>query len=92
MFIHIEYFLNFTWSPCAILWESWLETIVSSYNILWDEFGKCWLELLYCECHLWVSAYMRNHFWSGLSTTKKNKGMNLFFGDYNNLNTQLNEF
>lgn len=43
-----------------------------------------WLSSLYEERHHWVSAFVKDTFWAGMSTTQRSESMNSFFDGYVN--------
>jgi len=56
------------------------------------EFGLIdnqWLTCLYEERHRWVPIYLKGHFWTGLSITRRSESMNAFFDGYINSMTTL---
>ncbi|XP_021744017.1 protein FAR-RED IMPAIRED RESPONSE 1-like [Chenopodium quinoa] len=51
-----------------------------------------WLSDLYEERHMWVPAFMKEHFWVGMKTTQRVESINSFFDGFVNRNTKLHEF
>jgi hypothetical protein len=51
-----------------------------------------WLCSLYDIRTSWVSVYLKNHFWAGMSTTQRSESMNTFFDGYVNSKTTLRQF
>ena len=47
---------------------------------------------LYNERRRWVPSFVRNSFWTGMSTTQHNESMHAFFGEYVNSKTTLKQF
>ncbi|XP_021747672.1 protein FAR1-RELATED SEQUENCE 6-like [Chenopodium quinoa] len=51
-----------------------------------------WLSDLYDERHMWVPAFMKEHFWAGMKTTQRVESINSFFDGFVNRKTRLYEF
>ncbi|XP_021743976.1 protein FAR-RED IMPAIRED RESPONSE 1-like [Chenopodium quinoa] len=59
--------------------------LMSVYELEDDE----WLSNLYDERHMWVPAFMKEHFWAGMKTTQRVESINSFFDDFVNRKTKL---
>jgi hypothetical protein len=53
---------------------------------------NAWLHGLYSERTFWVPTYLKNTFWTGMSTTQRSESMNSFFDGYVHSKTTLKEF
>ncbi|XP_021753308.1 protein FAR1-RELATED SEQUENCE 6-like [Chenopodium quinoa] len=62
--------------------------LLSEYNLLDND----WLSELYEERHMWVPAFMKEHFWAGMKTTQRVESINSFFDGFVNRKTKLYEF
>jgi hypothetical protein len=51
-----------------------------------------WLCGLYSERIFWVSTYLKDVFWGGMTTTQRSESMNIFFYGYVHSSTILKEF
>jgi hypothetical protein len=51
-----------------------------------------WFDELYKIRATWVPAYVKDHFWAGMSTTQRSESMNSFFDGYINSKTSLRAF
>ncbi|XP_021761373.1 protein FAR-RED IMPAIRED RESPONSE 1-like [Chenopodium quinoa] len=65
----------------------WSE-LMSEYNLHDTE----WLFDLYDERHMWVPAFMKEHFWARMKTTQRVESINSFFDGFVNRKTKLYEF
>jgi hypothetical protein len=66
---------------------SW-QTLLECYNLE----DNAWLRGLYNERTFWVSAYLKDVFWAGMTTTQRSESMNAFFDGYVHSSTSLKEF
>ncbi|KAF5449772.1 hypothetical protein F2P56_030184 [Juglans regia] len=64
------------------------DQLISTYNL----HENVWLQSLYIEREHWVSTFLKNVFWTGMSTTHQSKSMNAFFYGYAHAKTNLKEF
>ncbi|KAF5477965.1 hypothetical protein F2P56_004568 [Juglans regia] len=72
-----------------------IEEFENSWNSLNDTFNlheNAWLQSLYAEREFWVSVYLKNSFWAGMSTTQRRESMNAFFDGYVYARTNFKEF
>ncbi|KAH9746193.1 protein FAR1-RELATED SEQUENCE [Citrus sinensis] len=67
--------------------EIWHRMIVE-----YDLCGNDWLHGLYNERDRWVPCYLKDSFWTGMSTTQRSESMNAFFYGYVNSKTALKQF
>lgn len=51
-----------------------------------------WLKSIYEIRKKWVPAYVKDHFWAGMSTTQRSESINAFFDKYVNSRTSLQVF
>ncbi|XP_021734046.1 protein FAR-RED IMPAIRED RESPONSE 1-like [Chenopodium quinoa] len=51
-----------------------------------------WLCDLFDEIHMWVPAFMKEHFWAGMKTTQRVESINSFFDGFVDRQTKLHEF
>ncbi|XP_021741581.1 protein FAR1-RELATED SEQUENCE 6-like [Chenopodium quinoa] len=51
-----------------------------------------WLQDLFIEKHMWVTAYMKEYFWVSMKTTQRVESINYFFDGYVTCKTKLFEF
>ncbi|XP_042396465.1 protein FAR-RED IMPAIRED RESPONSE 1-like [Zingiber officinale] len=51
-----------------------------------------WLNSLYEIHHKWMSVYVKDKFWAGMSTSQRSESMNTFFDDYVHSKTTLKQF
>ncbi|XP_040989025.1 protein FAR1-RELATED SEQUENCE 6-like [Juglans microcarpa x Juglans regia] len=59
---------------------------------IYDLHENAWLVSLYSDRRFWVLTYVKDTFWTGMSTTQRSEGMNAFFDDYVNSKTTLKQF
>ncbi|XP_042974555.1 protein FAR-RED IMPAIRED RESPONSE 1-like [Carya illinoinensis] len=69
------------------LWHI-LKKLITTYNL--EE--NAWLQTLYTELEHWVSAFLKDTFWAGMSTTQRSESINAFFDGYVYAKTNLKEF
>jgi len=62
--------------------------LVSKYELRENDL----LNKLYMRRQKWVSAYLRNTFCAGMSTTQRSESMNKFFKDYVHSSTMVRDF
>jgi len=79
-----------------VVYES---STVAEFESEWDSFitkydlvDHDWLRNLYDERHRWVPYFLKQHFWTGMSTTQRSERMNAFFYGYINSMTTLQQF
>ncbi|XP_038680234.1 protein FAR-RED IMPAIRED RESPONSE 1-like [Tripterygium wilfordii] len=56
-----------------------------SWNMMIENFnlqGNSWLGTMYAEREMWVPIYVKNFFWTGMSTTQRSESINAFFDGY----------
>ncbi|GJY45792.1 FAR1-related sequence 5-like protein [Tanacetum coccineum] len=66
-----------------------------SWNIMLETYkleDNKWLKELYAERHRWVSCFVKDIFWAGMSTTQRSESINSFFDKYLNKKTSLKQF
>ncbi|XP_041020470.1 protein FAR1-RELATED SEQUENCE 5-like [Juglans microcarpa x Juglans regia] len=68
--------------------ENCWEQLITTYNL----HKNAWLKSLYDELEHWVPAFLRDIFWTGMSTTQRSESMNAFFDGYVHAKTNLKEF
>ncbi|KAJ3691898.1 hypothetical protein LUZ61_000009 [Rhynchospora tenuis] len=51
-----------------------------------------WLSEIYEKRSTWILAYLKNHFWAGMSTTQRSESMNSFLDKFVNSKTTLSQF
>ncbi|XP_041011243.1 protein FAR1-RELATED SEQUENCE 5-like [Juglans microcarpa x Juglans regia] len=66
--------------------KSW-DKLITTYNL----HENVWLKSLYTERAYWVSAFLKDWFWTGMSTTQHSNSMNAFFDGYVHAKTNLKE-
>ncbi|KAI8535280.1 hypothetical protein RHMOL_Rhmol10G0161500 [Rhododendron molle] len=62
--------------------------LINKYHLEANE----WLSGLYEERHRWAPAFVKDVFWTGMSTTQRSESMNSYFDGYIHSNTTLKEF
>ncbi|XP_074361276.1 protein FAR1-RELATED SEQUENCE 5-like [Apium graveolens] len=62
--------------------------MISKYNLENND----WLRGLYDGRRRWISCFVKDCFWAGISTTQRSESMNAFFDGYVNGKTSLREF
>ncbi|KAF5471691.1 hypothetical protein F2P56_008464, partial [Juglans regia] len=72
---------------------------IEDFEKCWAEFintydlnDNAWLNSLYAERENWVPVFLKEHFWTGMSTTQRSESMNTFFDGYVHSKTNLKEF
>ncbi|KAK0571325.1 hypothetical protein LWI29_014183 [Acer saccharum] len=55
---------------------SW-DQLITTYNL----HENAWLQSLYAEREHWVSAFLKDYFWAGMSTMQRSESMNAFFDE-----------
>ncbi|KAF5447679.1 hypothetical protein F2P56_033211 [Juglans regia] len=68
--------------------EKCWDYLITTYNL----HEKVWLQNLYAERELWVSTFLKENFWAGMSTTHRSESMNAFFDCYVHAKTNLKKF
>ncbi|XP_028070209.1 protein FAR-RED IMPAIRED RESPONSE 1-like [Camellia sinensis] len=58
--------------------EEYWEAMIENFNLNDNE----WLGVLHRERHRWISTYVKDIFWIGMSTTQRSESMNAFFDGY----------
>ncbi|XP_056698407.1 protein FAR1-RELATED SEQUENCE 8-like [Spinacia oleracea] len=74
--------------------KSWNDVIVHygvKENDKYNDKYK-WLEVMYNERHMWISAYTKDVFWAGMRTTQRSESYNHFSKGYVDRNTYLYQF
>ncbi|KAK1274266.1 Protein FAR1-RELATED SEQUENCE 5 [Acorus gramineus] len=66
---------------------NWLQ-MVEEHGLL----ENAWLSSLFTDRLRWVPVYVKETFWTGMSTTQRSESMNAFFDDYVNSKTTLKQF
>ncbi|KAI8560814.1 hypothetical protein RHMOL_Rhmol04G0285200 [Rhododendron molle] len=72
---------------------------VKQFEDAWDVFIKkyelqsnTWLQGFYLERKRWVSAYLKDMFWAGMSSTQRSESMNVYFNGYIHKKMTLKQF
>lgn len=68
--------------------ESVWQLLLDKYNIRGNE----WLQSLYIDRKLWVTAYIRGTFFAGMHATQQSGSVNSLFDGYVNARTTLQDF
>ncbi|KAG6514532.1 hypothetical protein ZIOFF_024895 [Zingiber officinale] len=51
-----------------------------------------WLKSLYEQRNRWIHVYVKDKFWTGMSTSQRSESMNAFFDEYVHSKTSLKQF
>ncbi|XP_021754070.1 protein FAR1-RELATED SEQUENCE 6-like [Chenopodium quinoa] len=91
-----EHYQDFKSPLKALIYESFT---VAEFERRWSDLMKHfeleeneWLGDLFEERHMWVPAFMKEHFWAGMKTTQRVESINSFFDGFVNRKTKLYEF
>ncbi|XP_042968953.1 protein FAR1-RELATED SEQUENCE 5-like [Carya illinoinensis] len=75
-------------TQCVDEFEKCWDQLLTTYNLG----DNPWLQSLYVEREHWVPAFLKECFWTGMSTTQRSKSMNAFFDGYVHSRINLKEF
>ncbi|XP_021736492.1 protein FAR-RED IMPAIRED RESPONSE 1-like [Chenopodium quinoa] len=80
----------------TLIYESFtVEEFESQWHSLIKQFkleDNDWLCDLFEKRHMWIPAFMKEHFWAGMKTTQRVESINSFFDGFLNRHTKLHEF